>query len=241
MDFALARYNPDGSLDGTFGTGGKVTTDFGGSADVARADTIQLNGKILAAGRSGFDDFALARYDPDGSLDTTFGTGGKVTTDIAGSFEEATAIALQSDGRIVVGGGAIVQGIFAFALARYLGDPTLLTVSIDVKPMSMNNPVNLTSRGLIPVAVLTTDRFDATTVDPATACFGDAEDPSQRDCTETHGQGHRSDVNGDGRADLVLHYAISQTGIDPGDTTACLTGRTTTGIDIEGCDSIKTL
>ncbi|MFD9223461.1 hypothetical protein ACFWDI_26440 [Streptomyces sp. NPDC060064] len=126
IDFALARYNPDGSLDSTFGTGGKVTTDFGGGGDLAFGVVVQADGKIIAAGLdfsgSTFFDFALARYNTDGSLDTTFGTGGKVTTDFGGSFDVAFGVVVQADGKIVAVGSA---GGIAFALARYNTDGSL--------------------------------------------------------------------------------------------------------------------
>src|SRR5688500_17990677 len=96
----------DGDLDLTFGIGGRVTTDFSGSFDAARALAIQFDGKIVAAGlaSSGSNqgrDFGLSRYNRDGSLDTTFGIGGKVTTDFSGRDDSANALAIQSDGRIV--------------------------------------------------------------------------------------------------------------------------------------------
>ncbi len=123
QDFALARYNPDGTLDGTFGTGGKVTTDFNGGDDAAFAVVLQPDGKIVAAGvakTSRSQDFALARYNPNGSLDGTFGTGGKVTTDFAGDDDAAFAVALQPDGKIVAAGGAKASYRSQdFALARY--------------------------------------------------------------------------------------------------------------------------
>jgi hypothetical protein len=113
-------------------------------------------------------------------------------------------------------------------------------LTIDIKPGSYPNPIDLKSKGVIPVAILTSATFDATTVDPSSVCFGDAEDPSQRDCTEAHGRGHIQDVDGDGDLDLVLHYETGQTGIDLGDTQACLTGDTFDGITLpQGCDSIK--
>ncbi|MFD9366407.1 calcium-binding protein [Streptomyces sp. NPDC060020] len=105
FDFALARYLPDGTLDGGFDGDGKVTTDFGtgtldGSSDLA----LQPDGKIVAAGISR-SDFAVARYNVNGTLDSGFGTGGKVTTDVYfGFFDTATAVALQSDGKIVAAG-----------------------------------------------------------------------------------------------------------------------------------------
>jgi uncharacterized delta-60 repeat protein/uncharacterized repeat protein (TIGR01451 family) len=127
-DFALARYNANGSLDTTFDGDGKVTTAFAGGHDQANAVAIQGDGKVLAGGRavvSGTNDFALARYNADGSLDTTFSGDGKVTTDLAGGVDEANAVALQGDGKIVAAGLANVSGAFDFGLARYNADGSL--------------------------------------------------------------------------------------------------------------------
>jgi uncharacterized delta-60 repeat protein len=124
--FALARYNPDGSLDVTFSGNGKVTTRIGFDAhalDVA----IQPNGKIVVAGDafvSGHDRFALARYNLNGSLDSTFSGDGKVTT-LIGSGGDGRALAIQSNGKIVVAGDASVTGHDRFALARYNPDGSL--------------------------------------------------------------------------------------------------------------------
>ncbi|MDX3248117.1 calcium-binding protein [Streptomyces sp. ME18-1-4] len=129
-DFALARYNTNGSLDTTFGTGGKVTTDFGGTNDGAHAVAVQPDGKIVAAGQSGSGftlDFALARYNTDGSLDTTFGTGGKVTTSFGASFNQAFGVVLQTDGKIVAAGTTNAGAGDDFAVARYNTDGSLDT------------------------------------------------------------------------------------------------------------------
>jgi uncharacterized delta-60 repeat protein len=119
--YVVASHHGPGDLDPTFGDGGTVTTDFG-AADDAQAVAIQPNGKILVVGRTDFGDFALARYNPDGSLDASFAGDGKLTTDFGGS-DIARAVALQKDGRIVVAG----QTDFAFALARYERDGRLDT------------------------------------------------------------------------------------------------------------------
>jgi uncharacterized delta-60 repeat protein len=126
-DFALARYNPDGTLDPSFGTGGKVTTNIDGGGNDATALAIQADGKLVVAG-SAFTgagvDFAVARYNPDGTLDANFGTGGKVTTDFAGGFDQANALIVQADGKLVVAGSTEFTAI-DFALARYNPDGTL--------------------------------------------------------------------------------------------------------------------
>jgi uncharacterized delta-60 repeat protein len=106
-DFAVVRYNLDGSLDKSFG-GGMVTTDLGTLRDEAWAVLVQPDGKVVAAGWNGNYDIALVRYNPDGSLDTSFGgsTGkGKVLTSISnGSSDQAFAMSLQADGKLVVAG-----------------------------------------------------------------------------------------------------------------------------------------
>jgi uncharacterized delta-60 repeat protein len=127
-DFGLARFHADGAPDGTFGAGGVVTTNFrisprtgSRSDDTAAAVSVQSDGKLLAAGSSnaaGTYDFALARYLPDGSLDATFGSGGKVTTNMFGSDNRAVALAIAADGKLVAVGWAVSR--YYFALARYL-------------------------------------------------------------------------------------------------------------------------
>jgi uncharacterized delta-60 repeat protein len=127
-DFALARYEPDGSLDPSFGDNGRVTTDFDDVANGINALVVQPDGKLVVAGESQ-GDFALARYDVDGSLDTSFSGDGVVTTDFAGKADTAYAVALQGDGRIVAAGSAFEKQDFYdapqfFALARYQADGT---------------------------------------------------------------------------------------------------------------------
>src|SRR5258708_2529551 len=83
QDLALVRYNPDGTLDVTFGNNGEVITDFGAN-DRATSMTVQADGSIVVAGHTdGWlnGDVIVARYTAAGALDTTFGTGGKVITD----------------------------------------------------------------------------------------------------------------------------------------------------------------
>jgi uncharacterized delta-60 repeat protein len=126
--FAVARYNVDGSLDGTFGSSGKVITDFGNLGAGAFGVVVQADGRLVVVGTDG-KDFALVRYNPDGSLDATFGTGGKVTTDFAGRMDSASGVVLQPDGKIVaVGSTSVLIGHFFsadFALARYNPDGSL--------------------------------------------------------------------------------------------------------------------
>jgi uncharacterized delta-60 repeat protein len=88
INFAAERLDSNGAIDTTFGTGGQVTTGFNGTiASTADSVVIQTDGKIIVAG-SAANEVALVRYNPDGSLDTAFGTGGKVTTDVGFSSAE---------------------------------------------------------------------------------------------------------------------------------------------------------
>ena len=122
--FALARYNADGSLDASFGTAGKVTTAVESIDDAAFALLLQPDGKLVAAGYANDgsnEDFAVVRYSADGSLDASFGAGGKVVTQIAGTFGEANALVLQADGKLVAAGYSYNGTDTDFALARYLG------------------------------------------------------------------------------------------------------------------------
>jgi hypothetical protein len=92
---------------------------------------------------------------------------------------------------------------------------------------------------MIPVAILTTSEFDATTVQPDTVCFGDSDSATERSCEEVHGTGHIEDVDGDGMLDMLLHYYAQKTGIEQQDTEACLSGQTNSGVRFRGCDSIR--
>ena len=119
--FGLVRFNSNGSVDGTFGETGAVTTSFTPTEPDATlfALAIQSNGDIVVAGAAGQPagnpafvtpaDFALARYTSNGGLDTTFGSGGKVTTAFGNNFASIYALALQSDGKIVAVGTSVAR------------------------------------------------------------------------------------------------------------------------------------
>lgn len=123
-DFAIVRYNSNGTPDSTFGNTGKVTSDFSaGSSDNARGVAPQPDGKIVVAGGSFFGswDFLVARYNANGTLDSSFGDGGRVNTDF-GNGDMCYGVAIQPDGKIVaVGQATIDTGTvdIDFALARY--------------------------------------------------------------------------------------------------------------------------
>jgi uncharacterized delta-60 repeat protein len=119
-DFAVVRYNRDGSLDLTFGGDGIVTTDVGGPVDFATAVAIQADGRIVVAGSAGVDvdpEFAVVRYNTNGTLDTTFSGDGRLTREFGstGGGFGAEDVAIQADGKIVVVG----DNGSDFAVARF--------------------------------------------------------------------------------------------------------------------------
>jgi uncharacterized delta-60 repeat protein len=132
FDFALARYNPNGTLDPSFDGDGRVVTDIEGGRDWLAAVAPQADGKIVVGGQArprgpGAHDFALARYNPDGSLDSSFGANGKVVTAFGGGADDfALDVEIDGSGRIVAAGWTSPPGRdLDFALARYTADGNL--------------------------------------------------------------------------------------------------------------------
>ncbi len=131
-DFALARYNSDGSLDMTFGSGGKVVTDLFNQHNYISSVLLQPDSKIVVVGggklpNSQYEDFVIVRYNADGSFDNDFGIGGKVFTDFFGGYDVAQAVILQPDGKILATGNAFTYTYASdnFGLARYNTDGSL--------------------------------------------------------------------------------------------------------------------
>ncbi|MDP1677509.1 MAG: T9SS type A sorting domain-containing protein [Bacteroidota bacterium] len=133
-DFALVRYNTNGTVDSTFDSDGRVTTAFGTSYDIGRSVVIQADGKILVAGfmYNGVNtDFAVVRYTSTGALDSTFDSDAKVTTEVGSSVNDiANNVALQSDGKIVVAGYTYNGADYDFAVVRYTGSSGPLPVEL---------------------------------------------------------------------------------------------------------------
>ena len=121
-DFAVVRYLSNGTLDSSFGTGGKVTTAIGTESEIAFDVAIDGNGKIVVVGYSVIaltEDIAVVRYNSNGTLDSSFGTGGKLTTDIGGGSDTARSVTIDSNGKIVVVGSSQNGFIYKFAIMRY--------------------------------------------------------------------------------------------------------------------------
>ena len=127
-DLAVVRYNCDGMLDTTFSEDGILTTEIGSSTDIGNDVAIQSDGRIVVAGWSYIGsnyDFAVVRFNPNGTLDTSFSEDGKVTTPIGPGDDLGCGMAIQSDGRIVVAGGSDSGSNCDFAVVRYRGDPVI--------------------------------------------------------------------------------------------------------------------
>ena len=194
----------------------------------AATASLMPNGRVLIAG--GFvatgpvTTNSAELYDPATETFTP-------TASMGTPRQQHTATVLL-DGRVLVTGGFNpTEGNLSSAELFVIAIP----VDIDIKPRSDPNAINLTNRGLIPVAILTTDTFDATTVSPITVQFGPAG------ASMEHKLGHLKDVDGDGDLDLVLHFRTQEAGIQCGDTEASLTGETFDGQAIQGSDSIVTV
>jgi uncharacterized delta-60 repeat protein len=129
-DFAVVRYNSNGTLDTNFNGTGKVITPIGTGDDTAFGVALQSDGKIVAVGRSNNGsnyDFGVVRYNTNGTLDTSFSTDGKLTTAMGTESDTAFGVAIQSDGKIVVSGRADTGTTTDFGVARYTTNGTLDT------------------------------------------------------------------------------------------------------------------
>jgi YVTN family beta-propeller protein len=143
--------------------------------------------------------------------------------------------------------GVAVVDLATQSITKYLGGFTqpkeiaiygaaeapALQVTIDIKPGSSVNPIQLKSKGKVPVAILGDPAFDVTTVDRGTVMFVGASPLSTGGLPE--------DVNGDGLLDLVLHFETQDLQLQPGDTQACLSGKTSSGEAFAGCDTIRVI
>ena len=159
-DFAIVRYLPDGTPNQNFGSGGIVTTPFFGKGAQANRVAVQPDGKIVVAGAAiaanGVDaDFAVARYNADGSLDDNFGAHGIATVDVGTDNDVATGLGIESDGKIVVGGDAGEDVGLARLLPNGTLDITFGNLGKSVTKIGLGADVNriaLTSDGGIRIA-----------------------------------------------------------------------------------------
>jgi uncharacterized delta-60 repeat protein len=139
-DFAVARLNPDGSVDPTFSGDGKLTLGYAAPGELGLAVAVQQNGRIVVMGNGDVNnDFVVSRLAPDGSIDSTFGTGGTVGVDF-GAVERDGDVTLQPDGQIVVAGSTSVNDADDFAVARLQGDPVQSTTTTTTSAVTTPAP-----------------------------------------------------------------------------------------------------
>ena len=163
----IIRYNADGSLDTTFGTDGIIIAAFSTQYDTLNAVEVQADGSIVVGGYTQ-NDFLLARFTPNGQLDSTFGTNGVVLTNyymsiVSSSEDGINCIALQDDGKILVGGFANYFSSSPYAIARYNTDGTLdNTFGTDGKTL-LNHNFNLSSgeKEIFDIIITTEGQFYA--------------------------------------------------------------------------------
>ena len=146
---ALARLNPDGTPDSTFGQSGQVVTPSNG---MAWATALQGDGKVVVAAQTtvgGNGQYSLLRYNTNGSLDTTFGNGGLVTTPEGTGGSKALGVAIQADGRIVTTGTVQNGGNdWNFMTARYLAGPEIGTFAASTSTVTSGSSLTLTASNL---------------------------------------------------------------------------------------------
>lgn len=149
----------------------------------------------------------------------------------------APADDIDGDARPIDGDG---DGVAKVDIGFDEAPTALLAATIDILPGTSPNVVKLTGKGLtVTVALLSTPTLDARTAVTSSLCFGDAEAPAQRDCTIAKTPTQK-DLDRDGDIDVTFTFDTAQTGIDAGDTSACLTGRLSSGRSFVGCDAIVT-
>jgi hypothetical protein len=237
------------------------STYLGGSGDDVGQDiAVDATGNAYVTGNTGSTDFPTANPFQaafGGGLGDAFVTGLNAagstllySTYLGGTnWDFGTGVAADASGNAYVTGKTFstdfptMPGAFQLtfggtsdAFVAKIGDAPLATsVEVDIKPGGDPNAINPASRGLIPVAILTTEDFDALTVSPSTVLFG------LIGASIAHRSGHVEDVDGDGDLDLVLHFRTQETGIECGDTEASLSGELFDGQAIQASDSIVTV
>jgi sugar lactone lactonase YvrE len=235
-------------------TGTQTTFSSAGFTINPGAVAVDPNGNVFVTLEAGFGspDGAVIRVDPTTGAQTVVSSGGflvdplGIAIDAAGNLLVTDVNTDVGPGRIiridpvtgaqslVSGGGSLIDPIGIVVVPQGQVVP-VLTVAIDIIPGSFPNSINPRGEGKIPVAILTTDGFDATTVDPTTVLFG----RTGTEAAPVHSA--LEDVDGDRDTDMILHFKTQETGIQCGDTSGSLTGKTFGGQMIEGSDSMKTV
>jgi hypothetical protein len=236
----LSQYGSDyatGYVTGMASPGFVVYNDGGAAAEFSSAKPFNFVGVYLTA--AWLDNLEIT---VEGFLDSTLVEAATVKVSPTArqwftfDFKGVNRVTFTPSGGTQLRGYSGAGTFFVMDDLEIAGDETeVTTITIDIKPGDGPNPINPKSKGVIPVAILTTESFDATTVDPSTAYFG----PTGTETLEL--KAVIEDVNGDGRLDMLLFFATQGTRIRCGDSSAMLKARTLGGEDLQGTDSIKTV
>ncbi|MBI3640305.1 MAG: SBBP repeat-containing protein [Thaumarchaeota archaeon] len=197
------------------------TGDGAHALDIPVGIATDSSGNVFVTGGNSNNTFKIT---PSGTITQIIDSTGDGTHALSDALEVAT----DSSGNVFVTGG---NSDNAFKIAG-LSQPPPVSVNIDIKPGNLQNLVDPNSKGIILVAILSTQTFHSITVNPTTVTFGPNNSPAVG--------GLMKDVNGDGLVDMVLGFKISNTGIFCGETSAVLNGKTLAGIPIQGNDHIQT-
>ena len=231
-DIQLLKLDPNGNIIWNKTAGGSGRDWMWRGLELDKYENLVIVGSTKSFGAGGYDLWLLI-YDKNGNQLANMTDGG--------SFgDTGHSAAINKDGEIVAVGKANDPNPEWYWngdlwITKYKFRPPIIIVDIDIKPGSFPNAINPASKGVIPVAILTNETFDASSVDPTTVKFG-------RTGTEASPvQWTMEDVDYDGDLDMILHFKTQETGIQPGDIEAKLTGKTLKDISIEGTDSIKTV
>jgi hypothetical protein len=213
----VARYNGPGNL-----------ADIANSIAIDSAGNVYVTGDSISMGVEIDYDFATIQYDTNGNQQW-------ITRYDSGPNDVAIDIAVDSEENIYVAGTSRgVDTDYDFCTIKYRQQ--FLSVQIDIKPGAYPNVINLGSNGNVPVAILSTANFDATTVDPTTITLAGAD-------VKLKGNGSPLfsfvDVNGDGLLDILVHINTSAFELTDSDTEAVLKGKTFDGVRIRGVDTIR--
>jgi len=213
-NFRIQVFDLNGNFLFKFGSFGSGDGQFDQPIGVA----VDSSDQIIIADQK---NHRIQVFDSNGNFLFKFGSFG--TGD--GQFRFPNRVAVDSTDSI------IVLDLFNNRV-QVFGTPSIIQVTIDIKPGSDPHSINTKNMGLVTVAILGSLSFDVTQVDVTTLTFGPAG------ASPVH-SGHLEDVNGDGLTDLVSHYVQKQTGLAVGDIQACITGVLLDGTPISGCDSVK--